>query len=132
MAEHFVLGLYIPIVIFSGYAVWLILKHLILPSVYEGSFRLTLYAIAISALLSLAAHAVENTLYGLVRWSNKFDFLNDWWGIVGFGKILILASSIYAVVALRPKPINGAELFKLSVYALVLWAVGSVAAALYK
>lgn len=130
MAEHFVLGLYIPIVIFSCWAAWLILDKLILPSVYEGSFRLTLYAIAVSALLSLLAHAVENLLYGLIRWNAHLKFLNEWWGIVGLGKLLILASCIYAVLALRDQKVDGTGLFKLTLYVLALWAIGAGAAAM--
>ena len=103
MIENLVLGLYAPIIFFSGYAVWMLISRLLIPAFAAHRLDMGTYAIAISACLSLLAHAMENSWYGIMRWNTGLDYLGNMWPVIGLWKLIILASSFFAVLALCEK-----------------------------
>lgn len=121
MTKYLALGLYAPIVFFSGYAVWMIISRLLLPALIARRLDVGTYAIAISACLSLLAHAVENTWYGVIRWNPQLHYLSDIWGVIGLWKIVILSSSFFAVLALEERAPTGRRVATLLCYGAALW-----------
>lgn len=126
--DALVLGMYLPIVVFSGFACWLFVSRLLWPAVREGSFSIDQYALAIAASCALAAHFTENLYFGIPRWLGEFDAWNDMLPIVGLWKTLILASALFATAALSKAATDGAHLGRLLVIALSLWAGASAVA----
>lgn len=128
LIESLVLGLYAPIIFFSGLACWMLLTRLIIPSLRDRSFSLDRYAIALSAVFALAAHLTENTYYGAARWVGKFYVLNSQLLIVGAWKLLVLASAVLACAALSKATTDATYIARLTGVALSAWAVASVLA----
>lgn len=96
-----VLGMYFPIVVFSLSAAVLFVHRLLLPAWQHRTLTLDRYALGLSAFFSLAAHAVENVFYGLIRWFPvEFGWMDKWWAVVGTWKLMILVSACFALVAL--------------------------------
>lgn len=135
-----VLGLYIPIVLFSLAAVVLLLVRLIIPAFYQKKMNLGTYSIALSSLFSLASHALENSWYGVIRWNNanfQIESLpnrDDIWVVLGIGKIFILISTLFAVVALMADSASPAwtprNIFtKGTALALILWGLSTLLSA---
>lgn len=125
--EATVLGLYVPIVVFSGIAAWLLVARVLWPALRERDLKVERYAIALSAALALAAHAFENIYYGFGRWTDNFALLQTLW-LVGLWKLLIMGSGIMAVAALSRAATDGAHVRRLVGIALALWFVASIAA----
>ena len=132
VVDLIVLGMYVPIVIFSGSAAAMFWTRLIWPALREKRLEISKYAIGISATFALAAHALENSFYGILRWHSH------WWTewasflpIVGLWKLLILASSVFAVAALRQEDTTHKSLVQLCGLVLALWAFGMVLAAVF-
>lgn len=127
LIEAAILGLYFPIVVFSGVACWLLIARLLWPAVKDRTLHVDRYAIALSAAFALAAHAAENTYYGIARWTDNFQALQALW-IVGAWKMLIMSSGILAVAALSRASTDGAHVRRLIGIALALWFVASIVA----
>lgn len=128
MIENLVLGLYAPIVFFSCYAVWMLVVRLLLPAFSSRRLDLGTYAIAISACLSLLAHALENSWYGVIRWNDGLAFMSNMWLVVGFWKLIILASSFFAVLALRERAPTKQDVANLVGLGCSLWLLFATAA----
>lgn len=121
-------GIYVPIILFSGISCWMFISKMIIPAFKAGRLDIEHYAIGISAVLSLAAHFGENSMYGPARWFDSFSVVNEAYALVMTWKVLILASSIFAVVALNKAKTGAANLRKVTLAALVVWALGAAAA----
>ena len=132
MIESVVLGLYAPIVFFSGYAVWMLFAHLLLPAFKDHRLTIGKYAIAISAFLSLLAHVMENSWYGFARWNNGWQVMNSVWPIIGLWKLIILASSFFAVVALQPETPTKTTMSQLVAFGIFLWVLFTLIAQYWK
>ncbi len=126
--DALVLGIYAPIVVFSGIACYLFLSRLLIPAMKEGSFSVDQYAIGVSACAALAAHFGESLYYGVPRWVGEWDRFNDFLVGVGLLKLLILVSSVFAVAALSQAATSATHLGRLTVIAAALWAGASAAA----
>lgn len=121
MIEDIVLGMYAPIVFFSCYAVYMLFARLLMPAISARRFDLGTYAIAISAFLSLLAHALENSWYGLIRWNGNLSFMLSMWPVIGLWKLIILASSFFAVLALREGSPTKKDVLNLVGLGMSLW-----------
>lgn len=128
LLEVAVLGLYAPIIIFSGLSCWLFMSRLILPAFRRGKLDVEHYAIGVSATFALAAHFAENVWYGTARWFGQFAMLNDQLIFVGAWKVLILISTVFAVAALQVGTSNKATLGRVFRLALICWLCGALAA----
>lgn len=128
LLELAVLGLYVPIILFSGAACWLFIGRLILPAWRLGKLDVQHYAVGISAAFALAAHFAENVWYGSARWYGKFEAMNHQLLFVGAWKLLILCSTVFAVAALQAGHSDQRTLGRVTVWALLCWAIGMVAA----
>lgn len=118
-------GVYLPIVIFSGIACWMLVWRLVIPAIRHRGLRLDDYAIGVSASFALGAHFFENVWYGGARWFGAFESLNN--ALVGVlaWKVLILASSVTAVAALSAAATDGPHIGRLAAIAAVVWAAAS-------
>ena len=132
MIENIVLGLYAPIVFFSAYAVWMLFTRLLLPAFKDHRLNLGKYAIAISAFLSLLAHAMENSWYGLARWNDQWAIMNGIWPVIGLWKVVILASSFFAVVALQHEAPTKQTVSQLAAFGIFLWMLFTFIAQYWK
>jgi hypothetical protein len=128
MIENLVLGLNAPIVFFSGYAIWTIFRLAILPAFLDHRMSLGVYAIAISVCLSLLAHILENSWYVPIQGNAGLSFVGGIWPVIGIWKLIILASSFFAVLALRENKTTAADIWKLFGVFLSLWAVAAALA----
>lgn len=126
-----VLGMYVPIVIFSGAAAAMFWMRLIWPALREQRLEIGKYAIGISATCALAAHALENSFYGILRWNSHWREWADFLPLVGIWKVLILASSVFAVAALRQEATTHKSLVQLCALVLAFWVLGTVLAAVF-
>lgn len=126
-----VLALYLPIVMLSLPALWLFVTRLLLPVLRARNLDLDRYCIGMSAATSLAAHALENPYYWLIRVSpERFGWLNHTYVFVGLWKLLIVVSCIFALAGLSHAITDRAQLGRLTLLALVLWGIGYVVAVL--
>ena len=126
-----VLALYLPIVVLSLPALWLFATRLLLPLLRARNLDLDRYCIGMSAASSLAAHAVENPYYWLIRaFPERFAWLNQTYVLIGLWKLLIVASCIFALAGLSHAITDRAQLGRLTLLALMLWGIGYVVAVL--
>lgn len=148
LLEALVLGLYVPIVLFSATACWLVVTRLILPAYRKGKLDVEHYAVGGSLVFALAAHLSENLYYGAARWFGKFEMLNDQLLFIGAWKLLILISLVLALTWVRAaehpprvEPWMAPEdvkvlylrhglwlLARTSCWSLIVWGFGIVAA----
>ena len=131
MAEYLLLGLYAPIVVFSAYAVYMLIVRLLLPAFIARRLDIATYAIAISACLSLLAHVLENAWYGVMRWNAGLSAFNTAWPILSIWKVVILLSSFFAVLALQQTAPSARKIAGLSLLAITLWAGFSYLASIW-
>lgn len=124
-----VMGIYLPIVIFSGASCYLLIVRLLLPAWRQGRLDVKHYAIGISASFALAAHFAENAYYGAGRWFGQFHSLNDQLIYVGAWKVLILFSAVFAVAALNAATSDSANVKRVMGLALITWVIGALLAA---
>lgn len=128
LLEIAVLGLYVPIILFSGASCWLFLKRLIIPAILARRLNVEHYAIGLSAVFALAAHFAESVYYGVARWFGMWDLLNSQLLLIGAWKLLILSSCIFAVAALNSAENNFANVRRVTMYAFLTWLFGALAA----
>lgn len=96
-----VLGMYVPIVLVAAATCVLFgWRYFWRRYRTHGWRRLGDNAMALCGFCSLAAHAAENSFYGLARWSAGHDHLIDWLPGVGVWKGLILAACIFGATGI--------------------------------
>ena len=131
LIDQAVLGMFLPVVLFSGAACWLFLTRLLLPALRKGDFNLEVYAVGLSAFFSMSSHFTENVFYFMVRVGllpNAVDFAMP---IVGFMKLLILFGALLAVAVYSKALFGRAQLTQLAESALGFWMLGAVLAGLW-
>lgn len=124
-----VIGLYVPLVVFSGIGFYLLLSRLIWPALRNRALTVDRYALGISATLSLGAHFFENIYFGVPRWTDQWDWFNNFLPAVGVWKVMIMASAIFAMAALSKATTHHTHIVRLTLLACSLWAAASLAAA---
>lgn len=124
-----VIGLYVPLVVFSGIGFYLLLSRLIWPAMRNRTLTVDRYALGISATLSLGAHFFENIYFGIPRWTDKWGWFNNYLPAVGVWKAMIMASAIFAMAALSKATTYRTHIGCLTGVAVFLWVVASLIAA---
>lgn len=121
-------GLYVPIIVLSATAAWLLLVRLVVPAIRERQFDLERLSFGLGALFAMASHTEENIVFGLGRWFLPLrHLLTDLhWAVIG--KLMIIAGAVLTLGALTRAQTTRAHLGGLTVLALLLWALGSVLA----
>lgn len=131
LLELAVLGIYLPIILFSGASCWLFISRLIIPAWKAGRLDVQHYAVGVSAVFALAAHFAENVWYGSARWFGKFEAMNHQLLAVGAWKFLILCSTVFAVAALQAGHSDKRTLGRVVFWALLCWVFGVIASAAF-
>lgn len=119
-----VLGLYVPIVVLSGAASWLLLTRLVLPSWRAREFNIERYSLALGSLFAMASHWEENIVFGLGRWSSALSFLLTDVRYAVVGKLLIVVGALFTMSALLRAETNKKALGRMALLALSLWIAG--------
>jgi len=125
--EAALLGLYIPIVVFSALACWMLVMRVVIPALRRRD-GLDRYAIGISCALALGAHLTETVYYGAARWFDLRELMFGGHVWATLWKMLILASSVMAVSALSAAATDGPHLRRLASIAGALWWIGAMVA----
>lgn len=122
-----VLGLYFPIVVFSGWALWLYLARVLYPAIQRRVFSLRDHALVVAIALALAADLSENLYYGTARLDAEWYFyLTNALPAVGLGKGLILAAAVFAVAGYKKAVYGEAKLSRLVLFAFLLWVASAL------
>lgn len=130
MTRALLLGVYLPILALASAACWMLVQRLVLPAWRAGQLHATRMAIGLGALLAMAAHLWETLLYGLGRWVPAWSWLLTEWHLSVVGKVLILAGVVLTLTGLSQAETNAAHLGRVTALAVLLWAVGAIAAVL--
>lgn len=127
------LGMYVPIVVYSGVACWLYVTRVFVPSIKGHFFRFQTHAVAMAAVMALAAHFSESIYYGIARTNaHLYDVMSDILPVVGAMKLMVMASAILATAVYNKATFGSANIARLVGVAAVLWALGSTAALLFE
>jgi hypothetical protein len=121
------LGIFVPIVVMSARAVYLVGLHFIVPATKQAGFEWREHLVGIAAFCALASHLLEGVFYGTARWTQDMSMLSGYLPLVALMKALILAGCVCIIGATSFRthrhPIRDATL-----KALALWLIGTVAA----
>lgn len=116
-----VLALYPPVIVFSGWAVWLYVVNVLIPAYRSGVFNLSDHALVLAFALITSADFLENIYYGFARIDSKlYSAFSNFLPTVGILKTIILAGTIFAVAGYR-KAITGQ--MKIAPLAMMAWSI---------
>lgn len=134
--ELLTLAVYVPIIMLSGRACYLFLRHM-LPELLRrpGENRVGegVIALGLGATFALASHFLEALQYGSGRWFGTYMSLSQTLGLVLVGKLLILAGCVFTISAVKsngtPRPIvrtvsKAAMWFVLGILLATWWRYG--------
>jgi len=117
-----VLALYPPVIIFSGWAVYLYIVKVIAPAWRDGTFNLADHALVIAFALITAADFLENIYYGAARLDKGlYIAMTGFLPTVGILKVVILGGTIFAISGYRKALYGKMQLTQLSFAAWSIW-----------
>jgi hypothetical protein len=125
MTSPIFLGLYLPIVVMTVAAAFLLLTRLVWPLMASKPDEVRENLIGVGAAGFALGVAIETPLYWAVRYFDALDWMANSVLIAGTPKMLYATSSVLLLAGLL-RAVNGrSRLGLLSVIAMGLWATGA-------
>jgi hypothetical protein len=126
-----ILGMYLAIVVMSGWATWLLLTRLVIPAIRSRELKVERYMIGLGAFFAMLSHFQENILFGLGRWHEELRYLLTDARFAAVGKVLILAGAICTLAALDRAHSGQAHIRRWIAIAAGLWGLGVTMAVMW-
>jgi len=90
-------AIYVPIVVFSAWAAFLLFTHLVLSLWRDRFVEIDKYSLGLGAFFAMFSHVWENIIYGSARWESSLRFLLTHADFVIVGKIWILLGAYFTL-----------------------------------